>query len=472
MDQPQLRLFRAQAQYHLGQLEPALADLDFLVEKQAVTAAVLQFRVWTLARLGKADEARSELAKYLQQDGSPSMQAYVQIVLAAWLGNFDEAAQQLEALVATSPQNAGTLYDAACAAALASQACAQSDAERSQKFTDRAIELLGTAVTHGYDDAQHLRTDVDLARLHGDPRFLALLEKLEPPGRFAAVWRADVEFESRLITLQSPESLLEQAHELAAQGFRPVAIAVTESPGDATSGSSPPASSLPPEASVVWHRPLVPDDQKEQLAVRQASAAVALLRLQQADQVWPLLRHQPDPRLRSYLLDRLASHGADPESLWQRLTVEKDDSIRRALILGLGDFAAAGLLSAAEQPTISAELLRLYQEDPDPGIHAAAEWTLKQLGKKAEVATVRSALATGELLGQRRWYVTKQGQHTMVILKPQEPFLMGSPVSEAERYEGPTGRTEIRHRRRIGRTFAIAAHEVTVEQFLAFPGGS
>ena len=113
----------------------------------------------------------------------------MQIVLAAWLGNFDEAAQQLEALVATSPQNADTLYDAACAAALASQACAQSDAERSQQFADRAIELLGTAVTHGYDDAQHLRTDVDLARLHGDPRFLALLEKLEPPGRFAAVWR-------------------------------------------------------------------------------------------------------------------------------------------------------------------------------------------------------------------------------------------------------------------------------------------
>ena len=27
----------------------------------------------------------------------------------------------------------------------------------------------------------------------------------------------------------------------------------------------------------------------------------------------------------------------------------------------------------------------------------------------------------------------------MAILKPEEPFLIGSPVSEAERYEGPTG---------------------------------
>ena len=45
---------------------------------------------------------------------------------------------------------------------------------------------------------------------------------------------------------------------------------------------------------------------------------------------------------------------------------------------------------------------------------------------------------------------------------------MGSPVSEVERYGGPTGRNELLHRRRIGRTFAIAAHEVTVEQFLLF----
>ena len=109
--------------------------------------------------------------------------------------------------------------------------------------------------------------------------------------------------------------------------------------------------------------------------------------------------HQPDPRLRSYLLDRLASHGADPESLWQRLTVEKDDSIRRALILGLGDFADAKLLSAAQQATISAELLRLYQEDPDPGIHGAAEWTLKQLGTAG--GTGQRAIGAGHRRGCR-----------------------------------------------------------------------
>ena len=158
----------------------------------------------------------------------------------------------------------------------------------------------------------------------------------------------------------------------------------------------PPASRLKPLWSGTDH--LIPDEQKEQLAIRQANAAVALLRLQQADQVWPLLKHQPDPRLRSYLLDRLASHGADPESLWQRLTIEKETLHAAGTDPGPGEFRRGQAPELPpSRPTISAELLRLYQEDPDPGIHGAAEWTLKQLGQQAELANVRSALATGEV---------------------------------------------------------------------------
>ena len=134
---------------------------------------------------------------------------------------------------------------------------------------------------------------------------------------------------------------------------------------------------------------------------------MTLLRLQEADQVWPLLNINPIRVCGVTCWLVWLSHEADPESLWQRLAVEKDDSTRRALILGLGDFADAKLLSAVHQDTISAELLRLFQEDADPGVHGAAEWTLKKLGQQAELAKIRSALATGELVGERRWYVTK-----------------------------------------------------------------
>ncbi len=63
----------------------------------------------------------------------------------------------------------------------------------------------------------------------------------------------------------------------------------------------------------------------------------------------------------------------------------------------------------------------------------------------------------------RRWYVNGQGQ-TMVIIPGPVEFWMGSPRTEV----GPEGGAEPPHYRRVGRTFALAAHEVTVGQFLRF----
>ena len=60
------------------------------------------------------------------------------------------------------------------------------------------------------------------------------------------------------------------------------------------------------------------DDKRETLAKRQANAAVALLRMNQPEKVWPLLKHSPDPRVRSYLIHRLSPLGADAEALIKR----------------------------------------------------------------------------------------------------------------------------------------------------------
>ena len=56
----------------------------------------------------------------------------------------------------------------------------------------------------------------------------------------------------------------------------------------------------------------------------------------------------------------------------------------------------------------------------------------------------------------------------MVVIPGPVEFLMGSPSTEADRWEGPEGNWEQQHRKRIGHSFAIAAREVTVEQFLRF----
>src|SRR5262249_51950814 len=124
------------------------------------------------------------------------------------------------------------------------------------------------------------------------------------------------------------------------------------------------------------------DDAKEKLAKRQANAAVALLRMKQPEKVWPLLKHRPDPRARSYLIHRLYPLGADAGAIIKRLDEERDVTIRRALLLSLGEF------SQKEHPldTRQALLLKvqaIYRIDADPGLHGAAGWLLRQWKKEA-----------------------------------------------------------------------------------------
>jgi formylglycine-generating enzyme required for sulfatase activity len=273
----------------------------------------------------------------------------------------------------------------------------------------------------------------------------------------------------------TPEQHVERGRELAGQGYRPAALSVAAVGADGRL-----------VAASVWHRPVVPDDAKERLAKRQANAAVALLRLGRAERVWPLLQHRPDPRLRSYLIHRLRPLGADPQALVQRLAAEPNVSARRALLLGLGEFGEQGL-AAGEREALLPQLLALYRDDPDPGIHGAVAWLLRQPGWQQEeklkaidgrrakdeqernqgIDRIRAELGKGPRQAQPQWYVNGQGQ-TMVVIPGPVEFLMGSPRSEAGRENGPEGQVEKQHRRRIGRSFAIASEEVTVAQFLRF----
>jgi serine/threonine protein kinase/formylglycine-generating enzyme required for sulfatase activity len=233
------------------------------------------------------------------------------------------------------------------------------------------------------------------------------------------------------------------------------------------------------------------ETEKERLGKRQANAGVVLLRLGRAEKVWPLLRHRRDPRARSYLIHRLGPLGADPKAdpaaaaqqVVQQLLREKDVSICRALLLSLGEFGT-DRLTTAQRRQLLPDVWRLY-EDPDPGLHGAAEWLLRQWQQEGELkkrqqhwagderlrhdrlAAIAQELAKyGDKAGPR-WYVNGQG-HTMVVIPGPVEFLMGSPPSEAGREGGHEGQMELPHRTRIGRSFAVADREVTVGQFLRF----
>jgi serine/threonine protein kinase/formylglycine-generating enzyme required for sulfatase activity len=208
-------------------------------------------------------------------------------------------------------------------------------------------------------------------------------------------------------------------------------------------------------------------DQKEHLAKRQANAAVVLLRLGLGDKVWPLFKVSPDPSVRSYVIHWLSPRGGDPQAIIQQLDTEPDVTIRRALVLTLGQFTEAQLPAAQRQPLIE-RLVAVYENDPDPGSHGTSEWLLRKWGqqKRLEGAVEKLKCDERQLHARtssdnRPWYVNTQKQ-TFVIVDGGE-FLMG--LAEFEPSRSPL---ENQLRFHIGRTFAISAHEVTKAQYRTF----
>ena len=195
------------------------------------------------------------------------------------------------------------------------------------------------------------------------------------------------------------------------------------------------------------------DEKREKLAKRQANAAVALLRMSQPEKVWPLLKHCPDPRVRSYLIHRLSPMGADAEALIKRLDEEPDITIRRALLLSLGELNEKEL-PPASRTSLLPKLQTIYRTDADPGLHAAAEWLLRTWKQEAWLKQVNEEWAKDKEQRAKRlegieqqlkasraaaapgappqWYVNGQGQ-TMVVIPGPVEFVMGSPPTEAGR---------------------------------------
>jgi eukaryotic-like serine/threonine-protein kinase len=219
---------------------------------------------------------------------------------------------------------------------------------------------------------------------------------------------------------------------------------------------------------------------REILAHRQANAAVAMIKCNQAPRIWPLLAHSPEPRLRSHLAHRFGPLGIDPAILAERLKEERDITIRRALILSLGpeEFEAAAW-KPADKDYVTEQIKEIYRASDDPGLRAAAEWLLRQWRfeawlaqtdeelssddvRETRLAEVHQRLATGGKDAQAQWYMAHHGQPMIVIPGPVE-FVMGSPAYETSRHVW-----ERQHKRRIGRTYALANKPVTVAEFRRF----
>jgi len=488
-------------------------DVDqFYVDATGVNA--LQYRAIANARLGRKKLALEDLALLRKGAAVESIKLYTAAVVGADLGEGqDEAFGRLEAALKDRPGDPALAYDAACGYALASRALARPGRAGGRRQAERAIQLLRTAIDNGYSDFDHIQEDSDLDPIRGLPAFSEVIAARQSDRRHAAVWIADARFERASCYGLDPEAHLEHCRKLAVDGYRPVSLSASRTTPDGA-----------PVTASVWERPLVSEPAKDDLAERQARAAVSLVRLGHAGDVWPLFRHCADPRLRSFILNWLRPLGADPKTiaaaldspefsarpaerggggrsrrsaeggagegssrpgpagteavgrianpsygpgegsssqLMDAILYHPETSIRRALILALGTYGPDAL-SPGERGPLVAKLLDLYKNDPDSGIHGAAEWTLRQFNEQAKLRAADAGLIQLNDRGDRRWLVNSQGQTFALIEGPVE-YTMGSPPTEPARNS-----SEVAHRRLIPRRFAIAAKEVSVSQYQEF----
>jgi serine/threonine protein kinase len=183
------------------------------------------------------------------------------------------------------------------------------------------------------------------------------------------------------------------------------------------------------------------EEQRDEFYGRQSLAAVSLVHLGHGDYVWPLLEFAPNPSLRSFIIFHLCKLRSDHNVLAARLRVEPSESVRRALLQALGGLDASRIVPA-DRARIARHMMTLYQNDPDPGVHASASWAIRQWGIVLPDVPRGRRQRAHERPG---WHVNGQGQTFAVIPNP-----------------AAHGLGQIDH------SFAIAFHEVTVTEFHRF----
>ncbi len=409
------------------------------------------YRSCAYAHLGKPEEAKSDLADYLKHSNKSvsddPQAAWADAAVASLLGQDTEGLKRMEEALTAHPGNPEFLFYAACAYAEASRTIT------TKGYGDRAVQLLQEAVANGFNtnnDFTRIRYVPELEQIRSHRGYRALMFPAGYDRQFAAVWNESKTLESQESHGLVPAANLERCREWAAQGYRPAAIAVAAA-GD----------ELLLVTASVWHRPLISPEAQRELVQRQGQAAAALVQLGRPELVWPLLSLSPDPSLRTEVIHNLArfdSGSRAVKAVIERLETEPDPSARRALILALGEFPTTA--TTAKRPALTARLLGWYRNEPDPGLHSAVDWLLRQKwGQAGELDRLDREFSGMGLSTDRNWYVNTEGQ-TLAIIRDPGSFLMGSPPNEAGRSSDET-----QHLVRIGRSFAIATREVTDAEY-------
>jgi serine/threonine protein kinase/formylglycine-generating enzyme required for sulfatase activity len=507
---------RGRALFWLGRDRRALADFDTFVTRSPDTALYSHYyRAFLHARAGRAREARQDVERFLARANPGPDKAAVRALTEVYLGEEEKGLRGMEAELDGHARDPSWLCWAARAYALASDLARRRQVARAAalvgrpsllsawavppegpgpRYAARAVALLHRALALGRTNFGESRADLFLGSLRNHPGMAALLRLAGKDRRYGGVWHESAGWETEQVQARSPREHLRRCELLRERGYRPVSIAAAVvEPG------------RPPLTASVWRRPRVAESEREKWALRKSGACAALVKLGEEGPIRELLKQGADPEARSRLIARLANSGVEARTILQRLEREKDASVRRALILSLGEYEGRQIPEEVHD-RLTEKLLLWYRDDPDPGVHGAIDWLLRHdregpasrplgwgqaralrkidrdLAARARAKIASSAAARvgtpaggGVFLGpaagsaplvsgaaREAWMVNGQGQ-TFTVLDARSPFLMGSPGDEAGHR-----RTELLHVRRIGRRFAVASKPVTVAEFQRF----
>src|SRR5262249_50954468 len=181
------RLSRAMAHFRLGEDQKALDDLGLVIGKDPESIPAKQYRVIALARLGRKQDALTELTSFQKEAVPESSKLSLATVVAAELGDgAEKRVEVLEAAIRDHPQDADLRYDAARAFSLASRAVSRSDQARGRQLAERCLQWLREAVKDGDADFGKMDEDGDLDPIRDDPEFAESMKAGKPAHRHAS----------------------------------------------------------------------------------------------------------------------------------------------------------------------------------------------------------------------------------------------------------------------------------------------
>ena len=263
------------------------------------------------------------------------------------------------------------------------------------------------------------------------------------------------------------EKLVHYVVEADPDQFRPLQSAIL-----------PHSQAATPLLTRIVHQPVaegLSEADKDQLSRRQANAAVSLFELGHPEALESALipSNPQDRRLQTWMIERFSLASSSDAQLRRHLEValnglQKEGGEKRFLpstaearyawTLIAGDLADR-LPQESFQSRIVEILERIYQSDPDAGVHSAAEWALRRWGANEAIIRVRETLAGRPPLENGGWYVNSS-LHTMVLLKAPGKITTGSPKDEPGREKDEAQRQVV-----IKDSFSVCTTEITQDDF-------